>query len=103
MIDLAADQLAEVRAILGRIVPDCEVRAFGSRVDGRAGTYSDLDLALLWPGGGAVPEEKIQALKDGFSASSLPIMVDVHDWSALSDSFRAAIGEAYELIQHSPA
>ena len=103
MIDLAADQLDEIRAILIRTVPGYEVRAFGSRVDGRAGTYSDLDLAVVAADGGAVPGNRIQALRDAFSASNLPILVDVHDWSTLSDSFRAAVGDAYELVQNAGA
>lgn len=99
MIDLAAEHLAEIRAILARVVPGCEVRAFGSRVDGKAGAFSDLDLAVLDPGGGTVPEKQLRALKDAFSASDLPILVDVHDWSALSETFRAAIGDSYKAIQ----
>lgn len=93
MIDLTAAQLDEVRAILARIVPGCEVRVFGSRVSGQAGAYSDLDLAVVGP-----PSDALQALRDAFSASNLPILVDVHDWSSLSNSFRAAVEANHELI-----
>lgn len=99
MIDLPVDQLDEVRDILASVVPGCEVRAFGSRVDGRAARFSDLDLVVVGPGGGAVPNGSIQALKDAFSGSDLPILVDVHDWSELSESFRAAIENACETVQ----
>lgn len=44
MIDVSPDHLAEVQAILREHVPECEVRAFGSRVQETAKPYSDLDL-----------------------------------------------------------
>ena len=47
MIDLSPQHLQTVRAILGQHVPNCEVRAFGSRVSGAAKSYSDLDLAVV--------------------------------------------------------
>ena len=47
MIDLAPDQLAIVRRLLAAHVPECEARAFGSRVTGNAKPYSDMDLSLI--------------------------------------------------------
>jgi len=44
MIDLTPLQCQTIQDILQRLVPDCEVRAFGSRVRGAAKPYSDLDL-----------------------------------------------------------
>ena len=49
MIDLAPEQLAIVRRLLATYVPECEVRAFGSRVTWTAKPHSDLDLALFGP------------------------------------------------------
>ena len=49
MIDLAPESLAIVRCLLAAQLPECEVRAFGSRVTGNAKPYSDLDLVLLGP------------------------------------------------------
>ncbi len=98
MIDLAPEQLASVVRLLGAQVPDCEVRAFGSRVSGRAKPYSDLDLALL--GQGRLPLERIAALREAFAESELPIRVDLVDWQALSENFRAIIAANCEVIQH---
>lgn len=97
MIDLPREQLAEVAEILRREVPGVEVRAYGSRVNGTARRYSDLDLAL-------VAEEKIdrrrhEALRGAFSESNLPIMVDVVDWNGITESFRKAIGERWEAVR----
>jgi predicted nucleotidyltransferase len=97
MIDLAPEAADEVRKILRRRVPEFEVRAFGSRVDGTARRFSDLDLAIVSPG--PLSEDILAVLKDDFAESDLPISVDVVDWSALPEGLQAAIGDRYELMQ----
>ena len=47
MIHLDQTQLALVKPILSAYVPDRAVAAFGSRVQGTAREFSDLDLVLL--------------------------------------------------------
>ena len=47
MLELESRHLATVRRILEVHVPGCDVRAFGSLVQGRAKLYSDLDLAVM--------------------------------------------------------
>ena len=47
MIDLNPNDLKTVQRILAEHVPECEVRAFGSRVTWTAKDYSDLDLAVV--------------------------------------------------------
>ena len=49
MIDVNPEQLAEIKRMLEEYVPDCEIRAFGSPVTGRAKPWSDLDLAIVGP------------------------------------------------------
>jgi len=101
MIDLAPEHLDTIRAILAAHVPGIEVRAFGSRVDGTSRPYSDLDILLV--GERAVTDGVVEALKDAFSVSNLPMMVDVLDWHAVSESFRAVLEQReYLLIQESP-
>ncbi len=97
MIDLEKRHLDEVLAILKRQVPDCEVRAFGSRVTGKARQFSDLDLALV--GKGEIGWQRVEALKDAFSESDIPITVDVLDWHAISEDFRRHIAQKYEILQ----
>lgn len=96
MIDLDQTQLDEVRNILKGIVPDCEIRVFGSRVDGRAQKFSDLDIALVCPG--RLDQHILGKVKDAFAESDLPIQVDVHDWYALSSSFKKIIESSFEII-----
>ena len=50
MIDLRPDHLDTVERILAEHVPECEVRAFGSRAAWTAKDYSDLDLAVVGAG-----------------------------------------------------
>ncbi len=97
MIDMDEKDLANVRRILKEHAPDCEARAFGSRIEGKADKFSDLDLALV--SDQKLDWRKIEVLKDAFAASDLPITVDVIDWHAISDEFRALIEKKYEIIQ----
>jgi predicted nucleotidyltransferase len=98
MIDLDEKYLDEIRWILTGKVPDCEVRAFGSRLEGKVKKFSDLDLVLV--GGEKLNWRRIESLKDVFSSSDIPIIVDVIDWHAISDEFRAIIENNYEIIQN---
>ncbi len=101
MIDIEKEHLSLVQDILKQHVSDCEVRAFGSRVNGTASRFSDLDIVLQCEG--ELSWEKLQGLKDAFASSDLPITVDVLDWHAISESFRKLISKEYEVIQSATA
>ena len=96
-IDLDLNHLAAVLRILAEHVPDCEVRAFGSRATWTARDYSDLDLAV----GGEEPLDwrTLGRLKEAFEESSLPMRVDVLDWHATPESFRKVIEQEYVVVQ----
>ena len=47
MIDLDPKYLETVQHILTEHAPECEVRAYGSRVKWTAKDYCDLDLAII--------------------------------------------------------
>ena len=96
MIDLAPEHLCKVIEILRQHLSACEVRVFGSRVTGKATTYSDLDLALVAER--PVDWRKLEALKDDFAESDLPMMVDILDWQSISPEFRTVIEAGYEVI-----
>jgi len=77
-------------------VPNCEVRAFGSRVNGTNREYSDLDLAI-------VGEEKLGIsvlgdVQEAFMESTIPFRVDVLDYNAVSEKFRKVIDARYERV-----
>ena len=97
MIDLSPARLETVTRILAAHVPDCEVRAFGSRVTGTAKDYSDLDLAVV--GEHALAPDVLRLLKEAFEESDLPMRVDVLDWHGVSPAFRKVIEKGYEVVQ----
>ena len=97
-MDLSSDQLKMITGILAVQVPCCEVRAFGSRVNGKAKKFSDLDIVIMSET--PISSVKMASLKDAFSESNLPFRVDVLDWSDTSDGFRKIISNKNEIIQH---
>lgn len=97
MIDVTARQLETILDIINRFIPDCEVRAFGSRYKHTANRYSDLDLII-------VADKKIDfkllwKTKESLEESDIPFRVDIHDWNAISAEFQKSIGCEYEVIQ----
>jgi predicted nucleotidyltransferase len=96
-IDLSAENLALVCAILRDHVPHAEVRAFGSRTTGKARRYSDLDLVVI--ADGPLPWRVDGALREAFSESDLPFKVDVLDWATTSPEFRAIIQAHWLPVQ----
>ena len=100
LIDLRPDQLAIVEGILAEHMPDCEVRAFGSRATWTAKDYSDLDLAVV--GHGPLDRRTLGRLKEAFEESILPMRVDVVDWHAITDSFRQTIEPDCVVIHEFP-
>ncbi|MBF0565614.1 MAG: restriction endonuclease subunit S [Nitrospirae bacterium] len=96
MIDINPNHLETVKRILAEHVPDCEVRAYGSRVTWTAKDYSDLDLAVV----GTQPLESrtLHRLKEAFEESDLPFRVDVLDWHRIHESFRKEIEKHFEVV-----
>jgi predicted nucleotidyltransferase len=97
MIHMEEKHLKMVKNILHWLVPDCEVRVFGSRHAGSHWRYSDLDLAIV--GKKRLESGRLSFVKDVFGASTLPFSVDVLDWNAISSSFQKIIEQDYEVIQ----
>lgn len=90
-IDITPEERAIVLRILNEIVPDREVRVFGSRVTGKAKPFSDLDLAIM--GDESLPLETRARLEEAFSDSELPWKVDVLDWNLVDREFQEIIGK----------
>jgi predicted nucleotidyltransferase len=89
--------LETIKRILAEYVGGCEVRAFGSRVAGTAKDHSDLDVVVVAPG--KIKRRTKMLLKEAFEESDLPFRVDVIDYNAVSDEFRAIIDAKYEVLQ----
>ena len=97
MIDASPQDLTTVKRILAKHLPECEVRAFGSRVSWTAKPYSDLDLVVLGPK--KLSRKVLILIKSAFEESAIPITVDVLDWHRISPEFRENIEKEYETIQ----
>ena len=96
MIDISDQIMDIVKVILKTHVPECEVRVFGSRINGNAKNYSDLDLAIV--GTEKLPAKVLMELKEAFEESVIPFRVDILDWNGITDSFKSVIEQKYEII-----
>ena len=90
--------LDQLEALLSEHVPDVEVWAYGSRINGESHEGSDLDLVLRGPA--------LEPLDGGFydlleeiEKSNIPILIQVHDWARLPESFHREIERAYVVVQ----
>jgi len=85
----------QLQALLGKHLPGVEVWAYGSRVSGMSHEGSDLDLALRGPGLEPIPAGNLSDLTDALRDSTLPFLVEAHDWARLPQSFREEIELRY--------
>lgn len=97
VLELSPTQLEIVHGILARVIPDREVWVFGSRVQGRAKPFSDLDLVVM--GEQPLSLSTSAELADAFEQSDLPIKVDVVDWATTGEAFRKIIAEQKVLLK----
>lgn len=73
--------------ILDKFCPESEVFAYGSRINGRAHEGSDLDLTIK-----NLPKDKyLFELKEIFSESNIPFLIDINLFETLPQSFQEEI------------
>ena len=89
MIDLDSASRGEIDRILDRHLPGIEVRLVGSRANGPAKRYADIDLLVMCDE--PLPVIQRALLNNAFEESALPFRVDVMEWPCLSPSFRARL------------
>lgn len=97
LVDLAQEHLRTIRAILQQFVPEETVCVFGSRVHGRAKPTSDLDLVIM--NEKPLPSGILGQMQEAFSASRLPMKVDIIEWASTKESFKRIIEEKNVRIQ----
>lgn len=100
-LDLKPRHREQLATLLAEHMPGVEVWAYGSRVSGKGHEGSDLDLALRGPGLEPVPVDKLSRLTDALRESTLPFLVEVHDWARLPLSFREEIERSYAVLASS--
>jgi len=91
MIDLDAATRQKVECVLGRFLPETEVRLVGSRTRSGAKRQADIDLLVMRPEPLSSLERAL--LNTAFEESDIPFKVDVLEWGSLAPSFRASLTE----------
>lgn len=97
MLDVAPEHLRLVQRTLAERVPAREVRAFGSRVRGRAKPASDLDLVVM--GDEHIPDLIQAELRADFDDSDLPFRVDILAWGDAPPGLREVIAREAVVVQ----
>lgn len=93
MLDLEPKYLAIIQKILTIHAPGKTIWAYGSRIKGTAHKGSDLDLIAI-----DASAEQVSTLREAFSDSDLPILVDILDWATIPEMFKEEIKKAHEII-----
>ena len=89
MIQIDPTDLTILLVILKKHIPSGTVWAFGSRVQGNARPFSDLDLALIQDD--LIDLRTKAELRYQLSESRLPIRIDLIEWRRAHPEFREAI------------
>ena len=85
--------------LLKEHVPEVEVWAYGSRVNGQSHDASDLDLVLRGPSLEKIPSLQLADLKEAFTESNIPFFVEARDWARLPESFHIEIESNFAELQ----
>ena len=89
MLDLDPKYIDFIKETILAEIPNVEIYIFGSRVQGNALEYSDVDIALK--NEEKISIESILKLKVKFENSTFPYKVDIVDLKNLKDEFRGII------------
>lgn len=93
-LNLSPKHRTIVQQLLQQHVPHCEVWAYGSRVKGDGHSGSDLDLVLY-----DCEPAQLLVLQNALQQSLLPMLVDLHRWETLPESFQQNIQQQYIVLQ----
>jgi predicted nucleotidyltransferase len=101
-LHLRPEDRATLLALLNQFLPNEEIWAYGSRVNGTGHETSDLDLVVRHPADLRQRQgPALNALKEALSESTIPLLVDLHDWATLPPLFWENILEGYVVVKGS--
>lgn len=89
MLDLDPKYIDFIKETILVEIPNVEIYIFGSRMQGNALEYSDVDIALKDKE--KISIESILKLRIKFENSTFPYKVDIVDLKNLKDEFRGII------------
>ena len=87
-----------LEALLRAHLPDVEVWAYGSRVNGRSHDGSDLDLVLRGPDLKEIPAGQLGDFEEAARESNIPFLVEARDWARLPERFHREIEREHVVL-----
>lgn len=87
-----------LQGLIQKHIPNSEIWAYGSRVTGKAYSGSDLDLVLRNPQNLDQEVPNWLDFKLALQDSTMPILVDVHLWWQLPETFHKNIEQDYVVL-----
>ena len=97
-LHLSSRHREEIEALLRKHLPDVEVWAYGSRVNGRSHEGSDLDLVLRGPGLAKIDASSLATFTEALRDTAIPFLVEARDWARLPQSFHREIEREHVLL-----
>lgn len=96
MIDVPLEQMQILNELIAQQLPDAEIWVFGSRMEGKAKPYSDLDLVIVLDK--KMPFERYLSVRNAFDESELSFRVDVMDYHRLNPTFQKRIQDSHVVL-----
>ena len=87
-----------LETLLRKHLPDVEVWAYGSRVNGRSHDGSDLDLVLRGPSLKEIPSGQLGDFEEAVRESNIPFLVEARDWARLPERFHREIERDHVVL-----
>ncbi len=97
-LNLPARHREQLEALLREHLPDVEVWAYGSRVDGRSHDGSDLGLVLRAPGLEEIDLTQLADFEQALHDSTIPFVVEARDWARLPERFHREIEREHVVV-----
>lgn len=98
-LHLSARHRGILEALLREHLPDVEVWAYGSRVNGRSHDGSDLDLVLRGPELERIAIGHVGDFEEALRESMIPFLVEARDWAWLPEYFHREIERDYVVLR----
>lgn len=102
-LELPCRYRRQIEALLRVCLPGVEAWVYGSRVNSKSHSGSDLDLALRSPTLKPIPDILLREFVAALERSNIPILVQAHDWARLPESFHREIECNHVALQVGPS
>ena len=97
-LHLSSKHRRVLEALLREHLPDVEVWAYGSRVNGRSHDGSDLDLVLRRTDLNEIPSGQLGEFEEAVRESNIPFLVQARDWARLPERFHQEIERDHVVL-----